>query len=145
MKSEQKVITIFTIVPLIVGMIIYLFFRKDNILIFDLLNFNASKNLFFELPRLINSYLTDFLWIFSFTSLMLYIWRKNLNLNNFIWIVLPLIFAIIFEFLQKQGIVNGTYDKFDILTYILGNFIAIIINLKFNKCLTIKFLQNDKN
>jgi len=136
MKSKQKSIIIFTIIPLILGLCIYLFFKVKNIFIFDLLDFNINKLHITVIPQLMNNYLTDFLWIFSFTSIMYHIWHKYLNFKNLIWIIFPLIFAILFELFQKYEIVNGTYDKYDILTYTLGNLFSIIINLKFNKYLT---------
>ena len=153
MKSKKKILTLFTIIPLVSGIIIYLFFRKSNIILFDWLLFSELKDSFNylkitsnDIPDWFIYFLPDFLWMFSFTSLMIYIWQKEITYFNLLWIFIPLLFAILFELFQKFKIFKGTYDNLDILSYVTGNILSILLNFKFNKCLIIpKFTQNDKN
>jgi len=151
-KLQRQILMIFTIIPLIGGFSIYLFLRKSNILLFDWIIFDEFKEFASHLkissivlPNWIGNFIPDGLWVFSFTSFIIYIWSNNLNYNTLFWIFIPLILAIAFEFGQKLKYFSGTYDIFDLMTYFIGNIFSLLLNYKFNKSLTFKFLQNDKN
>lgn len=144
MTAEQKSILTFSISPIIVGLIIYICFRRFDILFFEWIELK-NVNLFLgnrlipsDLNRWIINYIPDVLWIFSFTSIIIFIWRMELLTNKLLWIITPLIIAFAYEFGQGLHIVNGTFDKFDFVAYVLGSSLSILLNIKYNKCLTIK-------
>jgi hypothetical protein len=84
------------------------------------------------IPKWMMYNFSDGLWIFSFTSIMFYIWR-NETANMYIWILSPLLIAFCFEFGQKIKLINGTFDAYDLISYVLGSVLSILANLKFNK------------
>lgn len=144
MTAERKSILTFSIIPLIVGLVIYICFRRFDILFFEWLGlkntppFLHNKFILDDLNRWIINYLPDVLWIFSFTSIMFFIWRRESLIKKLFWIITPLIVAFTYEFGQGFQIVRGTFDKFDFIAYVLGSSLSILLNIKFNKCLTIK-------
>ena len=83
----------------------------------------------------------DFLWIFSFTSFLLIIWDKKLTGKNWYYLLFPCIFAITHEFGQLFLLVGGTFDKVDLLFYLLGYFSSIFL-LKSSKT---QQTENEKN
>jgi hypothetical protein len=93
--------------PIILGVIIYI---GDRI------------NL---LPNNISNYIPDGLWAYSFSSTILIIWNRKINI--FWFIILGLCF-IIFEIMQSTHILKGTGDIIDIIIYFLFGFSSIIIN-----------------
>jgi len=114
----MKLIINFIIVPLIFGLFIYILAEY--------------------FPNWIVFYFPDFLWIFSFTSVLLLIWDNKINFNSFFILLFPLLSAFLFEYCQKIGIIKGTFDIFDLITYLIGFFVSIVANQKYNKFLTIK-------
>lgn len=71
--------------------------------------------------------LPDGLWIFSYTSLVLLIWRNKINRENFFWIAIIPILIILSELGQLFNIVPGTFDLIDVLLYSLGAILPILI------------------
>lgn len=123
------------------GSLIYLFFRNSSLKMFLWLNYFGLGKIIasvrnFTLP-FVSSFpdwflfsLPDGLWIFSFISLQLHIWKYSLNFSNLIWFVsIPLI-AIISEIFQNLNILNGVFDPFDILFYSLGFILPFILNTR---------------
>ena len=74
--------------------------------------------------------LPDGLWVFSYVSLILWLWDNKLNGINSVWIFLIPFVAIASEFGQLIGIVPGTFDITDLIFYILGTTLPIIIYTK---------------
>jgi hypothetical protein len=64
--------------------------------------------------------LPDGLWLFSYTVLMLEIWKQRINKESLFWIfILPFI-ALFSEFLQLFKVIPGTFDFIDLIFYSLG-------------------------
>lgn len=95
------------IFPIILGVIIYIG-DKFNLL-----------------PDNITNYIPDGLWAYSFTSAILIIWNREINM---FWISILGLFFVIFEILQSADILKGTGDILDIIIYFLFGFSSIIIN-----------------
>lgn len=71
--------------------------------------------------------LPDGLWVYSFTSSILILWKKN----NY-WILFPIITGIMVEVLQGFSLFPGTFDYLDLTFSIIGLTLSkIIINNKF--------------
>jgi hypothetical protein len=79
----------------------------------------AQQNIKIENDWILYS-LPDGLWMFSLTTILLYIWENKINQLNLGWILLVPILAVMSEFCQKHTIIHGTYDPKDLLAYFLG-------------------------
>ncbi|WP_244283448.1 hypothetical protein [Flavobacterium hercynium] len=83
-----------------------------------------------NLPDFILYSLPDGLWMFSYISLVLYLWKNEVRYENLFWIfIIPLI-AIISELGQLFNIIPGTFDIIDLLLYILGMLLPFVIYKK---------------
>ena len=94
-----------------------------------------SEPLIKDIPNWFMYSLPDGLWIFSYISLMLYIWKNSISRNSAIWIFIIPFIAIISEFGQLFKLVPGTFDIIDLLFYVLGIFLPLLI---FNNSLNFK-------
>lgn len=79
--------------------------------------------------------LPDGLWIFSYISLILFLWNNQLKKENMFWIFSIPIIAIFSEILQASYLLQGTFDTMDILLYLLGSILPFIF---YNKSITVK-------
>lgn len=121
---------------LFIGGLIYIGYRETNILMFKWalslkmesivkyirVNTISKKTL----PSWIIFSLPDGLWLFSCTSLLLLIWGNKINKKNMVWILLIPSFAILSEIAQGLGIIKGTFDFNDIISYIIGFLLAML-------------------
>ncbi len=78
---------------------------------------------------LLKNYFPDGLWSYALTSCILIIWDRSLN---YFWLLFIILFFVLYEILQYLHFAKGTGDVWDIIAYIVGAFIAIIIT-KFAK------------
>ena len=139
-NKNNKIFIVNVIIPLIIGGIIYVLFRNKNLIIFDWLNYlglqeyvNYLRNYFIfpkKIPIWFKYSLPDFLWVYSLTSSMLLIWGKEIGKNKYFWFFLPLIIALISEFLQYFNLINGTFDFTDILFYLFSAFLSFLFLFK---------------
>ena len=94
----------------------------------SILNIRTLTSEYYDkLPNWFLFSLPDGLWLFSYTSLILLIWRNKIDRENFIWIVIIPILIILSELGQLLNIVPGTFDLVDILLYSLGVILPILI------------------
>ena len=115
-------------VPLLVGILIYIFLRPDNFIYNDLflspikININTnSKVVSFLIYSLPNG-----LWSMSFSQLIFHIYKIR-TLKIIILSSIMLFVGIIIELLQYQSFMNGTFDINDIFSYIISYLIILII------------------
>lgn len=111
------------VIPLLLSLFIYLFYRIDetnvNLLLsyfFDL-GFTESKHTLksiLPIPEFIIYNLPEGLWVFSISLLgaNLFIRIKKIRIHL---IFLPITFAIALEIFQGMHITNGTFDILDVL------------------------------
>lgn len=113
------------IFPISLGIIIYILFR-------DSLFLNPLKDslpiLQTDMPEWLLYNLPDGLWLYSFLSCVLFIWRKNLSIGFVLWSSVAIISAILTEYLQRIKLIAGTYDLFDLIAYIIA-IILFTLNL----------------
>ena len=115
-------------VPLLVGILIYIFLRPDNLIYNDLflspikidINTN-SKVVSFLIYSLPNG-----LWSMSFSQLIFHIYKIR-TLKIIILSSIMLFVGIIIELLQYQSFMNGTFDINDIFSYIITYLIVLFI------------------
>jgi hypothetical protein len=84
---------------------------------------------FVQTNSFMRNYLSDGLWAYSLTSLVLIIWNRKPNL---FWLTITFLCFPILEFLQEIELVKGTGDIIDITAYIFFAIFALILN-KFQK------------
>lgn len=113
-ENKNTILNIIT--SLSFGFIIYVIFRSNSI--FNLIDKNLSE--IWGIPNWIKYNLPDGLWLFSLNSTILLIWKNQRSLPFVFWIAFSTSLSIIIEYLQKYRIVTGTFDKYDILAYIIS-------------------------
>lgn len=133
MKKKTVIdIILLVVLPVFLGGIIYIVFRSEKLIMFkwfetfglnELINI-LRQNSVYNLPDWIKYNLPDALWLFSLTSILIIIWKREINKTNFIYVLLPLIIGICWEFGQYLGIIQGTFDIKDLVFYIAASFIA---------------------
>lgn len=73
----------------------------------------------------VKDYGADLLWAISFTFVVQSI--LMLNSKSVYWLLFTTMLGAAVEVMQLFGIINGTFDLYDILVYFLGSLITIII------------------
>jgi len=71
--------------------------------------------------------LPDGLWLFSYLSVLLVVWDNVISKHNIHWLLLVPMVAIFSEIGQLFEIVPGTFDIFDLIFYLLGTVLPILI------------------
>lgn len=130
----------YVLLPIFIGGLIYIVSRSKSLKMFDWFEkINLSNEVsiirdYFsnvELPNWIIYNLPDFLWVFSFTSFLFIIWNKKIEKENLFYLLFPMGIGVLSEFGQLFYIINGTFDKVDILFYVFGGLSSIYIISKF--------------
>ena len=130
-----------SILSILFGGAIYIGFRSSSIILFDWIDYikliNIVENFrFFTLqyqdyfPHWFLYSLPDGLWMFSYSCIILIIWKRKINKYSIIWLLILPILSILIEFLQYYDYVNGTFDILDIVFFIFGSLLPILINKK---------------
>jgi len=135
------------------GVLIYLFFRSNSLILFKWLNLVFSASAIDQIRQytlILTPYFPDWflfslpdgLWMFSFTCFIFTIWGNKLNFNTLFWIILAFLMAISHEFGQLFNYFPGTFDLLDIMFYIIGVLSPILLFTNFIK--TFKFKNYEK-
>ena len=74
---------------------------------------------------LVRNHLADGLWSFAFTSAILLIWNRSINLT---WLLIAFFTGVLYELLQHLNFFTGTADAADVVTYAVFMSIAIASN-----------------
>ena len=124
------------------GGVIYIAFRSSSITLFKWLydipviddfvkNLRISTLPYKEyIPDWFLYSLPDGLWMFSYSCIILIIWKRVINKYSLIWLLILPILSILIEFLQYYDYFNGTFDVLDIVFFIFGSLLPILINKK---------------
>jgi hypothetical protein len=132
-----------SLLSLIFGTVIYLLFRTPSLKVFswlklfniDFLDSDFRKYSISNVEKFPDWFLfslPDGLWISSYVLLVIFIWNFKINFHSIFWIsVIPTI-AVCSEIGQAMRIVQGTFDSFDLLFYVLG-FIIPLLSIFKNK------------
>lgn len=129
---------------LFLGGLIYLIFRTERLIMFRWVEYLNLSDIITNLQKISTLYilpdwfkysLPDGLWIYSYTAILLEIWKKTITKQNVFWILSIPTTAVLSEFFQLLKILPGTFDLTDLTFYFVGILIpfcqTIIIN--FNK------------
>jgi len=135
MKIQIIIGHVFT---LLLGGLIYILFRQDTLKMFswfDSINVSAAISelrlctvpLSGHFPNWFLYSLPDGLWLFSYLSVLLAVWDNVISKHNIHWLLLVPMIAIFSEIGQLFEIVPGTFDIFDLIFYLLGTVLPILI------------------
>ena len=115
---------VLSIVALILGIIVYLLY-SNNVVI--------ENN---TISAFIRNYIPDFLWTISFYFLCINLSKKITQKYFLVTSLYALALGVIIELMQLLNIINGTFDVFDIATYLVAILFACFVEI---------FIWGDKN
>lgn len=128
---------IISLCPLILGGVIYIAFRSQNLKMFTWFNNIGLHQLIsviristitrLNFPKWFVYNLPDGLWICSAILINAVIWNFKINTRNIIWYSLIPLIAILSEFFQRFDLISGTYDFLDLIFYMFFAIISIIL------------------
>ena len=135
MKRQFIIGHLFT---LLLGGLVYISFRQDTLKMFrwfDSINLSAviselrllTLPLSDHLPNWFLYSLPDGLWICSYLSVLLVVWDNVISKHNIHWLLLVPMIAIFSEIGQLFKIVPGTFDILDLIFYLGGTVLPILI------------------
>lgn len=127
---KSKFILFHIILPLVNGGATYLFFRNGNQYFFRWFHMQPSEEPFY-IPSIIKYNLVDGLWLYSLLKTIEFIWKKDSRTKMFAWFGIATTIAVMSEWLQKWKIIPGTFDRVDVVTYLLVLCLCLYQN-KFN-------------
>ena len=133
--------------PLLIGGLIYIFFRSYSLKMFIWFEAFGLSNIIKEtridllpmkayLPKWIYFSLPDGLWIYSFTSALIIYWEGEFDRLKY-WLLIPFFIGIVFEVFQAFTLFKGTFDILDLLFSLSGFLLSLYI-------LKNKFMQHEK-
>ena len=127
----------------LLGLLIYIFFRSETYIHLFLEKFFAFDALFFSLADnsiidFLRYYFVDFLWCFSLLCILSGFSQKFCVFNLVTVSAVSVSLGIFFEFLQKVGYISGTFDYLDILMYVIAGLCHAFINIIFYEALSRK-------
>lgn len=134
--SKQRMNLYLGVSSLFTGFLLYVLFRQNTyiaktfayILPLDNLSLSYGKtNLDF-----LKYYLPDFLWAFSLSCLLQAFCAHSLK-ESAIYCCVAAACGVIWELLQWTGVLTGTGDWLDIIMYLTGSILCLLINLKERK------------
>jgi hypothetical protein len=118
-KNLKYLIT--SIFTLVIGFVLYVFFRGKELLFYKFINKLGFKNIVFQdwnidttIPDIIKYNVPDGLWLLSGIFIIRWIWLRQ-NIISSIYVSVFFLCALVFETLQYYGVINGTYDRVDII------------------------------
>lgn len=118
----KKKVVFYVLMPLLLGGFIYLAARPTALTFVNYSPFLWTKSLLnwvvYNLP--------DGLWSYAFMSFTLILWQKNDSLNAKLWLIIAFSLGVSLEIGQYFHVISGTFDWFDILTYLIFNLISIV-------------------
>lgn len=137
MLKKRVALTLIAIFSLFIGLIIYLVFRQDTYLhryfsaeFYSYVYLNVERN---WITDFIRYYLPDFLWAFAFGAALTAVSYSHNRLVLILFSAVSFLIGVLFEFMQFFGIINGTFDYFDILMYAVAALLGVAINIKLFK------------
>ncbi len=126
------------LLPLLIGGLIYILFRTESLVMFKWFTFinidhpiellrETTIPIMENFPSWFIYSFPDALWIFSYMSITLLIWRNEINKQNYFWIFIMPIISILSEVGQLLNIIPGTFDFIDLFFYVLGFISPLLI------------------
>ncbi|MBQ4571706.1 MAG: hypothetical protein IJA80_00335 [Clostridia bacterium] len=130
MKKKNLFLYANIIIPLFIGLVIYLFCYRNTYInsIFENYLGLSLPYLYFDniIYHFVTCWACDILWAYSLTFSLYFCFKpftKPLRVTS----VLSILFAVSIEVLQAVQIINGTFDIWDIILEISAISLAVII------------------
>lgn len=124
------------LVALTIGGLIYIRYRSESLLMFDwfhnlgLTDFIEDFRSNSDIPNVygwVKYNLPAGLWLFAYMFVIDAVWGKDKNLVSMYFLyVLPLL-AVASEFMQLVGLLPGTFDFMDLISYMSAILLFVII------------------
>ncbi len=135
-KNKNLIFVTVGCISLLIGLLIYLIFRENTIVsrfVSSFVDLTILRNAFFWAENdFLKYYFADYLWALSLACGLHIIFVPKIK-GSFLCAVTVLLFGAFFEIMQYFGIVNGTGDFLDVISYLLAALTVNIINLKRGK------------
>lgn len=135
MKKKAGHILLFSIIPVFISGLIYVFSRPESLVVFKWLDFfgfieiATAGRKFFSLNEILPDWIIyntpALIWSFSFSMVLGVIWNYDLRIRNILFFMVPAILGAISEILQKMAIIPGVYDGIDLSLYFIGSLVSI--------------------
>lgn len=116
MKTIVKQIIKHVVLPLIIGVLVYVFFRNNTIFSVDFFYIQSYSNLI----KIIKNHLSDCLWAYSLTSCVLIL----TNIYGAFICIISVVFVLVMEVLSSKYF-NQTFDWLDVIFMSFSCIIAI--------------------
>lgn len=129
------------ILSIIIGGLIYILFRNDSLVMFGWFEQLRISDFIYNLrdthlfPHF-NSFKTLIntapggLWTFSFTAFLLFVWNLEINYRNIFYYISVPATAVFSEIFQLTGLIPGTFNYLDIVSYIAGATLPFLIHFR---------------
>jgi hypothetical protein len=117
-------------VAIIVSILIYLTTRSNDLLLYEWFNIDWPFAQVVDTQNAMVQWLVysfpDGLWCYALTAYMAIIWWKSSKFLLNSMVSLPIVLALTHELSQFAGFVRGTFDWWDLVTYIFFWLLALI-------------------
>ncbi len=134
---RTRITIIHVIFPLVIGSLIYIFFRPTSLRVFKWIDFVGIRNgieslrSYFSpidkyIPIWVRFSLPDSLWVYSFTSSMLIVWHDEIKIGKYLLLV-PLFLGCLLELAQSVKVFPGTFDIMDLFLNVTGFILSIVL------------------
>ena len=123
------------VIPLVVGLVVYLFFKPSAYVSKLITSTLGIRGLSVQVPNdwfwnIVRYYMCDFLWAFSLTAVIALIFYDS-RYTVFISISICLLVGIFIELMQLWHFVSGIFDVGDLIAQSIGSIISIIISMMY--------------
>jgi len=122
-KVSIMKIVLHVLMPISIGIIIYMFFRGIPLI-------DPHGNIFpiwtIKIPELVMYNIPDGLWLYALLFCISMIWAHEKSNSHYGWLTIILILSITSEYLQKWGLIPGTFDLQDIYAYLMATTIHVV-------------------
>lgn len=128
MKAKRLVSASISLVFLAIGLVSYYISNRTILHLEPISSYSLSQILSGINPfllRVLNGYVADLCWSAAFPlALQSFLCLKG---KHQLWLLLSVLLGVIYEFLQMKGVCPGTSDPLDVLVYILGTLISLVL------------------
>jgi len=119
-------VSVHIILPLIIGTLIYAFFRG-----IPLINMQPLSDL--NPPQFIIYNVPDALWFYALLSAVIAIWEYKTSKNFIIWFAIVVLLSLLSEVFQSLKLIPGTFDYKDLIVYVIAGLLSLLQLRKSNK------------
>lgn len=136
------------LLPVIIGGLVYLFWRPDSIAFLGWLNVIGLDRslvhlriqvapLYIYLPEWVIYSLPNGLWAFSYAFIITALWWPTLTALKYLWLATIPLVGLGYEVMQYLGIIPGVFCYTDLVLCFIGVVSGMTVAVKLNKPLAI--------